>query len=177
VDEINQTLDDLLFWSKSQLQGITSNPSSFDASEVIKSVMTLSEEIILKKGIQLTIDYQTSEMIWCDVDHLTIVIRNLIQNAIKFTPKGQQLAITTSSENNMICISIADTGKGMDETTLKNLREGMIVESYLGTAGEVGTGLGLSLVSEMVSKNNGKMEVKSQLGVGTEITILIPKAK
>ncbi|MFK7953486.1 MAG: sensor histidine kinase [Ekhidna sp.] len=176
VDEINQTLDDLLFWSKSQLEEMKNNPSSFLAEEVVKNVMMLNEEIIRKKGIELTISFETENQVWCDKDQLTVAVRNLVQNAIKFTAGGEKLAITTSNQEDMISISIADTGKGMDESTLKGLKEGLIVESNVGTAGEVGTGLGLSLVSEMISKNNGRLEVESTLGVGTEISIFVPKA-
>lgn len=174
VDEINQTLDDLLFWSKSQLQGMKRNVSSFKASEVVESVMVLSEEVLQKKGILLSVNYNATSKAWCDKDQLTVAVRNLVQNAIKFTPSGQKLDISTSNEGDMIKVTIADTGKGMDEATLNSLKEGLIVESHLGTAGEVGTGLGLSLVSEMISNNNGKMDVKSELGVGTEISLLIP---
>lgn len=177
VDEINQTLDDLLFWSKSQLQGMSNNPSFFQVSTIVRNVMVLNEEIIHQKGIILSINHQTDDLAWCDKDHLTVAIRNLVQNAIKFTSKGQMINITTAREGSKIRVSIEDTGKGMDEATLKSLNEGIIVESSLGTAGEVGMGLGLSLVSEMILKNSGKMEIKSQLAVGTQISILIPAAK
>lgn len=177
VNDISQTLDDLLFWSKSQLQGINTNPSAFHVDSVTSKVLTVVGDLIEKKEIEVSIDHQTEREVWCDKNHLTVVIRNLVQNAIKFTSKDGKLAIRSSFDDNQIQISISDNGKGMDEVTLKNLREGMIVKSHLGTAGEVGTGLGLSLVKELITKNQGHLEIDSALNEGTTITIFLPASR
>lgn len=176
VDEISQTLDDLLFWSKTQLQGITTNPGNILMERLILKVTGGIEETLRKKEIALRLDTQSDHSVTCDPDHLTVVLRNLIQNAIKFTPRGGTLSIRTTFEGENVLLSVTDTGKGMDESTLKNLREGMIVKSHLGTAGEIGTGLGLSLVKELITQNHGQMHIDSKKGEGTTVTLILPSS-
>ncbi|MEQ8474118.1 MAG: HAMP domain-containing sensor histidine kinase [Marinoscillum sp.] len=177
VDDISQTLDDLLFWSKTQLQGITANPSIFRPIEVIEKITVLTADLIQNKNITLLTDAQTSEEVLCDRDHLTIIIRNLVQNAIKFTPQNGTITISSVAQEDGIHISIEDTGKGMDEEILKNLQAGMIVKSQMGTVGEIGTGLGLSLVKELLAKNLGQLHVENRAGTGTKISAILPQAR
>lgn len=174
VDEIDQTLNDLLYWSKTQLQGITVNPTAFNQNEIIANVVSILREKAQEKQIELKIEDQYSGEIQFDQDHFKVIIRNLIQNAIKFTPTGGNIAVQTFQDNEYIHIAVEDNGRGMDAETLKNLQEGMIVESNLGTSGEVGTGLGLSLVKELIAKNNGRLMIESRLDEGTEIVIKLP---
>ncbi|MEQ9467658.1 MAG: HAMP domain-containing sensor histidine kinase [Ekhidna sp.] len=173
VDDISQTLDDLLFWSKSQLQGINAKPSALDIEQVISKVMTVVADQIEKKEISVNIDLNTKQ-IWCDPDHLTVVIRNLVQNALKFSSRNGKLSIGSHLRGDQVSITITDTGKGMDQATLQNLKDGAIVKSHLGTAGEVGTGLGLSLVKELISKNHGEIDIESEEGVGTVVSLFFP---
>lgn len=177
VDDISQTLDDLLFWSKTQLQGITVNPDTFQPIEVIEKITALTMDLFENKNITLCTDNQSSEMVRCDKNHLTVILRNLVQNAIKFTPPNGTISISSMAKDFKIHISIEDTGKGMDEETLMHLQQGIIVKSHIGTAGELGTGLGLSLVKELLAKNRGELQVESREGQGTKISAVLPQAK
>lgn len=175
VDTLSQTIDDLLFWSKSQLQGIQTNPIKFSIATLTANIIDVISETIEEKKIDLIVDHIEDNEVYCDKNHLSIILRNLIQNAIKFTPERGELRIYSTLQDNQFSITVEDNGKGMDENTLKNLREGTIIESSLGSAGEVGTGLGLSLVKELVAKNNGQLVIDSQPLIGTKISIVLPK--
>ncbi|NQZ75875.1 MAG: HAMP domain-containing histidine kinase, partial [Ekhidna sp.] len=141
IDQISNTLNDLLYWSKAQLQGIKTQPSSFYLSEIVESIMPILGEVLRIKRIEFVVNDKQEDKIWCDKDHLTVILRNLLQNAIKFTGEEGSLTLSYQSDQNWTTISVVDNGEGMDEKTLASLQQGMIVQSHLGTSGEVGTGL------------------------------------
>ena len=105
------------------------------------------------------------------------VLRNLLYNSIKFTPDNGTITISVSIHNGSAAVSIADTGKGMSaEDLIKLFRLDAQVRGE-GTDGERGTGLGLILSKEFVEKNGGKIQVESQLGIGSNFTFTVPFAE
>ena len=108
------------------------------------------------------------------------VLRNLISNALKFTPEGGKITIASKLRDDLVEISVADTGVGMDEEKMNDLFKIDKVESTIGTNNEEGTGLGLIICKEFVKKHEndkgaGVISVSSEHGKGTKFTFTLPK--
>ena len=106
-----------------------------------------------------------------DKNHFRIIIRNLLQNALKFTNFGGNIVFDLKKDGNSAIIIITDDGLGIAEDKLKILFELGKNDSTLGTSKEQGTGLGLVLVKELVELNGGKLSVESKLSEGTTFSI------
>ncbi|MEJ2163198.1 MAG: ATP-binding protein, partial [Robiginitalea sp.] len=115
-------------------------------------------------------------VVWSDPNQLDIVVRNLLSNALKFTPQEGMITIRAEEQGEDWLVSIRDTGVGMDRLTLQKIFESRNNHTTYGTANEKGTGLGLALCKEMVEKNNGKIWVDSMLRKGSTFYFTLPKA-
>ena len=102
-------------------------------------------------------------------------MRNLINNALKFTPLGGSVSIGASFTEKMIEISVHDTGVGIEQATIDKLFRIEESVSTMGTKGEQGTGLGLILCKDLILKNQGEIDVKCQPGKGSTFKISLPK--
>ena len=98
-------------------------------------------------------------------------------NAIKFTRKGGSIHIQVWQEVDKIYCSVADTGIGMKAESLEQLKKEGYLGSSKGTDQEIGTGLGLQLVMDLLEKNNGTLEIESKAGEGSTFTFTLPKEK
>jgi two-component system sensor histidine kinase/response regulator len=105
------------------------------------------------------------------------VLRNLLGNAVKFTPSGGTIRIFAEKKGDMLVIGVADSGPGLAASTIQGLFRLGENKTTFGTAGEKGTGLGLPLSREMVEKNGGKIWVESQRGLGATFLFSVPLAK
>jgi len=160
-------LENLLEWSRSQTGNIEFKPEDFDIDQLLVQNMELLQTQAANK--QIIIEYaSSSELTVTGHKHsLNTVIRNLISNAIKFTPPGGRIILTVQRESNFARISITDTGVGMSPATLSKLFRIDTKYSTNGTANEKGTGLGLILCKDFVEKNGGKLSVESTPGKGS----------
>jgi two-component system, sensor histidine kinase and response regulator len=114
--------------------------------------------------------------VFADKDMITLVIRNLISNAVKFCRSGDQIDIKVNSLNDYAEVEVSDTGKGISKEMLSKLFTNGVVSTE-GTSGEIGTGLGLMLSKEFVEKNGGTLRVKSELEKGSRFLFTIPIPK
>ncbi|WP_460953694.1 sensor histidine kinase [Spirosoma litoris] len=168
VDSVFSTLDNLLNWTQLQRGGIHVTFTQFDLQEVAQSVLLLYNFEVPNKQLTVTTLYEPAPVL-ADEHQLTIVARNLIQNAIKFTPKGGHIQLSTRQLNGRSQLIIQDTGVGMPKSIGMETRP--IGASSYGTAGEKGTGLGLEISREFVRLNNGQLLIDSVLGMGTTVTM------
>jgi two-component system cell cycle sensor histidine kinase PleC len=116
--------------------------------------------------------------VWADERALRQVVLNLISNAVKFTPVGGEVHIKvgrTSDDGQYV--SITDTGPGIPEDEIPTVLEAFGQGSHAIKSAEPGTGLGLSIVQALVGMHDGKFVIKSQLGVGTEAIMSLPRAR
>ena len=130
-----------------------------------------------QKSIKLKYFPNGEKYSFCDKELISIVIRNLVSNALKFTHEGGMVSVTTSphpDKKNMTLILVKDTGIGIPEDKIKNLFDSDKLESMMGTANEKGTGLGLRLCQDLVHLNKGTIIVKSDLKTGTTFSISLP---
>jgi signal transduction histidine kinase len=174
VEHVHFTLNNLLLWANSQMQGLETRPTHTNLTTLVKENFNLFGEIAKNKKIDLQHNLPTEMHAWADADQINLVLRNLISNALKFTPKGGEVKVRAMQKEQQIEIHLQDSGVGMSAETLSNLfRQDKHVSTY-GTQGEKGTGLGLLLCQEMITKNGGKIWVESELGVGTAFKFVLP---
>jgi len=167
-------LENLLDWSRSQTGNIDFKSEAFDLAEVLKENETLLQGQMQHKG--LTLRNETKGRIWVNAHRNSIntVVRNLISNAIKYTPSGGTITVAADPQKDEWRISIADTGVGMSETVLQKLFSTGTRHSTPGTAHEKGTGLGLVLCKDFVEKNGGRIGAESKDGIGSSFYFTVP---
>lgn len=167
-------LENLLEWSKIQMGGIVMTPVRLTLKRVVEETLEFSEEKIIQKNLTIADLILENQEVFADQNALKTVLRNLVSNAIKFTPDEGTIRIDATQENNNVIISISDNGIGMSASTLSNLfNPGKTVSRY-GTQGESGTGLGLLLCKEFVEKNGGKIWAESDEGKGSCFRVVLP---
>ena len=177
IDHISFTLNNLLSWGQKQMNGLVTKPEIVSLDKLVAENINLLSETAINKSIKLASSLPRNTLAWTDGDQIDIVIRNLISNALKFTPTNGMVTVTSREKNDYWEISVRDTGIGMDRETLNNVFSDTNNLSTYGTNNEKGTGLGLSLCKEMVEKNNGTIWADSIVNQGTTLYFTVPKAK
>lgn len=162
----------LLYWSRSQLDGTTVTLTSLNVSSTIKNTLAIAASLSAEKGITLSTQIDPAIDVTADADMLQLVIRNLLQNAIKFTQPGGVIEANTGIINGYCHISIGDNGKGIAPDRMDKLFSG-ITPSF-GTANEKGVGLGLQLCKDFMERQGGSIQVDSEEGKGSQFTIVLP---
>lgn len=171
LNDVGNILDNALNWSISQMEGMKPKSVKVNVSEIIEEQISML--LLMQEAKQIKIQNQVSPIaeIMFDKNHFRIIIRNLLQNALKFANIGENIVFDLQKDGAFIDISITDEGVGIAEEKLKTLFTLGKNDSTLGTSQEQGTGLGLVLVKELVELNGGKVNVKSELGKGTTFSI------
>lgn len=173
---IQNLLENLLQWSRIQTGRIEFNPIHFDLNHLANDVIALYQVNAARKKIELSncieIDYQIN----ADKFMIDTVLRNLISNSIKFTPQGGKIEIILeeNNENNLLQISIEDTGVGMTPEILSKLFKIDEHVTTKGTEKEKGTGIGLILCKEFVEKHGGNIWAESTIGEGSKFKFTLP---
>jgi signal transduction histidine kinase len=177
VKGVELTLSNLVEWAGSQIKGINVNSSNVDIYLMGVEMEQTFIHALQVKGLEFVNKAYPGQGAVADENHIKVILRNLISNAIKFTPSNGRITIGTTIENNELIVTIKDSGKGMSEEELKKLFFINTHFSHSGTSGEKGTGIGLLLCKELVELNGGKLCVKSQLGKGSTFYFNLPLAK
>ncbi len=171
---LNNLIDNLLNWALLQKNKVVYHPKQVIISRVIQETTSLFHQIALDKNVELIADVDEDQKAWVDRNAIATAIRNLVDNALKFSNNGGKVKISCVSENTLVQISISDEGTGIPEDKMEHLFNLSKDKSTEGTVGEKGTGLGLHLVYELVKFNGGKINVESTLGKGSTFTISLP---
>jgi PAS domain S-box-containing protein len=167
-------LQNLLQWSRSQTGFIEFHPQAVDLSKVVEQNFELLFTTARKKEIELTPCVPAGIEVCADADMLNTIVRNLISNAIKFTPRGGVISVSANKTGRYVNVSVMDTGLGMNPDTLEKLFRIDVSHSSLGTEKETGSGLGLMLCREFVKKNGGDIWVESKVNSGSKFTFTVP---
>jgi signal transduction histidine kinase len=171
-------LENLLQWLRLQLGHVDHYPEYLDVQAVMTRNLRLLSEVAHSKDIQLENAVPPGTRVYADDNMLQAIIRNLISNALKFTPSGGTVTIGVSpgaDPEHFLELWVRDTGVGIAPEDLPKLFRLEKPHSTTGTAQERGTGLGLILCQEMVTKNKGRLWVESELGQGTTIKFTLPR--
>lgn len=167
-------LENLLFWAKAQRNEIEFFPEEVDLNELIRETTGALLPAATDKKITLTTSFYNPAEVTGDSNMLAIIVRNLISNAIKFTPLGGTIAISTSCENDQcLRIAVSDSGVGLTADQVVKLLKPGIHQSSRGTGNEKGTGVGLSLCSEFLDHHGSCLQIESTPGRGSVFSFLI----
>jgi signal transduction histidine kinase len=177
IDVVYDNLDNILNWSVSQLQGIRAKPVPVSPGSLVSEVFDLHAEIARVKKVFLNNDIDESMEVFADKDQIRLVIRNLVSNALKFTPAGGYVRIWGQSRAQRATIFVQDSGVGIAPSDLGRLFVKESLWSANGTDNEKGLGLGLLLCKEFIENNNGDLEVRSEPGVGSTVSFSLPLSK
>jgi len=172
-------LKNLLEWSRSQTGRMQVIPEIIDLQYIVQKNIQLLTERTKAKKLNLSADLDKDALVvFADVNMLDTVIRNLLSNAVKFTPTQGQIQVSSKKgADNLIEISVSDTGVGIKAENLDKLFRVDIIHTTSGTASEPGNGLGLILCKEFMEKNNGTIGVESEIGKGSRFYVRLPLEK
>lgn len=169
-------LEKLLSWARMQTGAFQMEVTSIDISDLIDEVVNLVQTSAFLKKQNLITEVSSNIKINADRNMMLAVFRNILSNAIKFTPREGTIKVSANVDGENVKLVVRDSGVGIPETELGKLFN--IDEPYktTGTGGEKGTGLGLLLCKEYLEKNNGTVRVESEPGKGTAFTVILPVA-
>ena len=174
VDHSSFTLNNLLIWAQTQMDGIKPNAQMVPLKQKIGEICDLYQTRIKAKNIIIESSVQQNVHVLTDPVHLEIILRNIISNAIKFTPNNETITLRSINETNLVKLSICDHGHGIDQKIVDKILRGEYVEPKFGTNNEKGTGLGLHISSELVKINNGSLNISSKTNKGTCLHLALP---
>ncbi len=179
ANNIFNLLTNLLTWSRAQTSKVSFIQNKLDLHKIIAQNIMLLHNNYEKKSINLNNRVKNNVIVWADKDMLETILRNILSNAIKFTPINGEIFIDSIDIGSMIQVSIKDTGIGIPKEDINNLFALDKSVSRSGTIGESGTGLGLLICKDFVEKNGGKIWVKSESKKGSTFyfTLLKPDNK
>jgi len=171
---IYRLLENLLEWSRMQQGLIPFTPENIQLNMIVDESMEMIQESANLKGIEISTDIPEGLEVFADSKIIQTVIRNLVSNAIKFTPKGGKVSLLAKhAKENRVEIAIQDTGIGMNQTMIDNLFRLDVKTNRSGTDGEPSAGLGLLLCKEFIEKHDGKILVESEIGKGSTFIFTI----
>lgn len=169
-------VNSLLDWTRIQTGRIKFEPERINVREVVKKSFNMLSGTALQKKIEMNLNVEEDVFVHADSTLLLQVFNNLISNAIKFTNDGGNISISAEPvvEKRAFQFHVKDNGVGIKESDIDKLFNVDSKFTTPGTSGEKGSGLGLSLVKEIIEKHGGEISVKSILGDGTEFIFTIP---
>jgi len=169
----DETLRDVLLWAKGQFEGEKPSMQSILLKEAVDSNVELINLIASRKAVTIRVDVDASASVLADRAHLMAIIRNLLTNAVKFTPSGNSVHLRSQTLDGNQLLFIEDEGVGMPPEKVETLftTAGQFTQ---GTGGESGSGLGLVFVRDLVRRNKGTIHVSSEVGVGSTFKVALP---
>ena len=170
----NKLLDDLLLWSMTQRGDLPIRKEDVELHQLVQDLFALFGETASSKALSLRSRIGLQDIVFADRQMLSLILRNLIHNAIKFSREGGEVIIDYRINKKYI-ITVTDFGVGMKKEEVDSLFEQGTVIRRIGTMGEQGNGLGLKLCYEFVRRQGGEMCVRSETGYGSSFIVSLPK--
>lgn len=168
-------LDNLLEWSKNQLEGMLVKPVNFNLSDYITENIHLCASKIELKKLKVINGITEPAMVYADQNMINLVVRNLLSNSIKFCNPEDEISFSIQQKDNRVIMALSDTGPGINEANIDTL---FSLEHTLssGTQGEKGNNLGLILCRDMIIQNQGTIRFETEQGKGTTFWVNLPAA-
>jgi len=176
TDKTQDLLENLLQWAQTQRGTTPFKQEVIVLGEIAEEIVSLLGNVAKDKNIQIESNISTKILVYADWQMASTVMRNLVSNAIKFTPESGKITLRASENDGMIQITVTDTGVGMRREIIEKLFK---IDQHVvsnGTANEKGTGLGLILCKELVEKNGGHIFAMSEQGKGSTFAFTLPKS-
>ncbi len=174
VRSLNALIYNLLQWSKLESKKIKPKPEIIMLKSQISSGLQLLTGLLSEKNINLVVNVDNSVEAFADSNMFYTIMRNLVSNAIKFTPTKGTIVVSAVTSDNKAIITVEDNGVGIPPDKIGSIFNNNGQYSTKGTNNESGTGLGLTLVHEFVLMNKGTIKVESEVNSGTLFTIELP---
>ncbi len=173
LDNTYNLLENLLNWAKSQMQGLTIYPKELNLRKLSEDSVELLIPMADKKYLKIKNNIDPAFKVYADNEMVKLVFRNLISNAIKFSPSGEEIVLNATSEDHKVTIAIRDNGTGISNENQEKLfkQENF---STIGTSNERGMGIGLLLCKDFVERNGGSVWFESELGKGSTFYFTLP---
>lgn len=169
-------LDNLLHWAMLQTKQLYFHKESVHLYSIVQQIEYNYKPLLLDKEITFENLVSRNTFIFVDLDSLKIVLRNLLDNAIKFSNQNGQIKFYSQDTNESFCqLIIEDTGIGMTENTIKELLTDSELLAKKANSEIIGTGLGLQLCKQMIQKNSGTLTIESEINKGTKMILNFPK--
>jgi len=169
-------LENLLEWAGSQQRNVKAVPKPLAMGEMVREAVNLFRTSADQKEIKISVAMPDNVTAYADRNMINTVVRNLVNNAVKFTPRGGSVSITGTRRGELVEVTVADTGVGMEPSEIRDLFSPAGYPSRPGTDGERGSGFGLLLAHDHIIHNQGTLTVESSPGEGSRFTFLIPAA-
>jgi len=176
VSKLNLLLDNLLSWAMTQTGEMQHNACNVNIITLLNENIELLKEQARQKQIQLNTCAEDSYIISADPHMVSAILRNIISNAIKYTPVNGEISANVARVDDYIAITIADNGVGITPERLATIFEANENKSTTGTANEKGTGLGLLVAKEFSEMSHGVISIESAPSQGTKVVISLPVA-
>ncbi|WHH61537.1 ATP-binding protein [Petroclostridium sp. X23] len=174
IIRVNKMIGDLHLLAKFEGEQLPLNQSTFDVGDMIHSIIINFQGQFRNKGIN--IEYtQRKQMIHADPDKMRQVLVNLLSNALKYTPKEGKVFVDVESNKDMVEIIVKDTGQGIGQEDLPYIFERFYRADKSRNRMTGGSGVGLTIAKAIAEAHGGRIEVKSEMNIGTEFKVILPK--
>lgn len=179
IDSVNFTLNNTLKWSMAQMEGFNVNPSTFDLREVVDNSLQLLQGSFKEKKLAVFNQMESKVEVFADQDLIEVVVRNILNNAVKFSNSGDSVTIFSETDEKWTLWCVLDQGVGMTTEQINLILSDSysLTKSRPGTKKEKGSGLGLQLAKEFTRKCGGEITIESYPGHGSKFCIRLPRVK
>lgn len=172
--QILNLLDNLTMWAKSRRGQIDFDPVYFKLNQVIPEITEVMQSAATNKKISIESRIKDNVMCYADINMMKCILRNLVQNSVKFTNIGGWVRIDAAVKSGILEISVSDNGIGMNDNLMKNLFKKNASISVQGTSKEKGSGIGLLLCREFIERHSGSINVESVPEKGSRFIVTFP---
>jgi len=171
-------LDNLLHWALLQTKQLYFHKDSVHLFSIVQQIEFNYKSLLIDKNITFENSVSKNNFIWVDLDSLKIILRNLLDNAIKFTPENGKITFYTVETDTTFCqLVIQDNGLGMSQNTIDELLQDNELLAKKKNSEIIGTGLGMQLCKQMIKKNSGSLTIESEINIGTKMILSFPKTR
>lgn len=175
VQRTSEMVNNLLTWSKAQFAGSSVEPQEVNLSALVKKQVLQMSNLLEEKQLNIKIDLDPQIYVWADPEHLAIIVRNMLHNALKYSYAQGKIELTASQKDpQTIALHLRDYGRGMPPEKVEELMRSHHQNSQPGTLMESGTGLGLLIIKELLAENQGQLHIESEPEQGSVFTIFLP---
>jgi len=175
IENLSALVENLLNWSNLQIKPITYRPSDIELNSVITDIIHTFKAEIIYKRINIEVQVYNELYVYADIEMIELVLQNLVSNAIKFCHKHGLVQISANEQEQEITISVEDNGIGIEAEDIQKLFRLDVEFKRTGTYGEVGSGMGLILAKEYVTRHGGRIWIESKVNQGTKVFFTLPK--
>lgn len=169
-----ELLENLLIWARSQRGDVALNLTQINLSTLVDIVLSPLKTLAQQKNILLINEVKDGTTVFADSEALSLIIRNIVSNSIKFTKSGGRVLVSSKKRDSLMEISIIDNGIGMPKEVADRLFTSDGYQTRRGTDNEKGSGLGLMMSSEFVKRMGGEIKVESIENIGTRVCFTVP---